>query len=134
MILTLLQPDTQSRRHGARMRPLFALLLAPLVALSGACVYKMEIQQGNYVSQEAAAQLKLGMTKDQVRFVLGTPLLVDIFRDDRWDYLYWRRRANSREVEERRFTLLFKDGTLNRIEGDVVPTPAWSAGAPQGSR
>jgi outer membrane protein assembly factor BamE len=115
------------------MRPLLALLLAPLVALSGACVHRMEIQQGNYVSQQAVSQLKLGMTKDQARFVLGTPLLVDIFREDRWDYVYWRRRENSRAVEERRFTLFFRDGTLNRIEGDVVPTPAWRAGAPEGS-
>ncbi|MGH8682377.1 MAG: outer membrane protein assembly factor BamE [Burkholderiales bacterium] len=116
------------------MRPLLALLLAPLVALAAGCVYRMEIQQGNYVSQAGVSQLKLGMTKDQVRFVLGTPLLVDIFRDDRWDYVYWRRRANSREVEERRFTLFFRSDTLNRIEGDVVPTPEWRAGAPQGSR
>ncbi len=134
MILTLLQPDTQTRRHGARMRPILAMLLAPLLALTAGCVYRMEIQQGNYVSQAAASQLKLGMTKDQVRFVLGTALLTDIFHEDRWDYVYWRRRANSREVEERRFTLLFQDGTLNRIEGDVVPTPAWSAGAPQSSQ
>ncbi len=130
MILTLLQPDSEMRRHGARMRPILALLLA----LTAGCVYRMEIQQGNYVSQAAASQLKLGMTKDQVRFVLGTALLTDIFHEDRWDYVYWRRRANSREVEERRFTLLFRDGTLNRIEGDVVPTPAWSAGAPQSSQ
>ena len=116
------------------MRPLLALLLAPLVALSGACVYKMEIQQGNFVSQEAVSQLKLGMTKDQVRFVLGTPLLADIFHEDRWDYVYWRRRENSREVEERRFALFFRDGALNRIEGDVVPTPAWRTDAPQGRR
>jgi outer membrane protein assembly factor BamE len=116
------------------MRPLPLLLLAPLVALSGACVYRMEIQQGNFVSQEAVSQLKLGMTKDQVRFVLGTALLADIFHEDRWDYVYWRRRANSREVEERRFALFFRDGTLNLIEGDVVPGPARSAGAPQGSR
>jgi outer membrane protein assembly factor BamE len=123
-----------TRRHGARMRPILALLLASPLALAAGCVYRMEIQQGNYVSQESASQLKLGMTKDQVRFVLGTALLVDIFHEDRWDYVYWRQRANSREVEERRFTLLFRDGTLNRIEGDVVPTPAWSAGvspAPQ---
>jgi outer membrane protein assembly factor BamE len=116
------------------MRPILALLLAPLLALAAGCVYRMEIQQGNYVSQAAASQLKLGMTKDQVRFVLGTALLTDIFHEDRWDYVYWRRRANSRDVEERRFTLLFRDGTLNRIEGDVVPTPAWSAGAPQRSQ
>ncbi len=116
------------------MRPLLLLLLAPLVALSGACVHRMEIQQGNFVSQEAASQLKLGMTKDQVRFVLGTPLLADIFHADRWDYVYWRRRENSREVEERRFALFFRDGALVQIEGDVIPAPSRSTGAPQSSR
>jgi outer membrane protein assembly factor BamE len=94
----------------------------------------MEVQQGNFVSQEAVSKLKLGMTKDQVRFVLGTALLADIFHEDRWDYVYWRKRENSRAVEERRFALFFRDGTLNRIEGDVVPTPAWRAGAPQDSK
>jgi outer membrane protein assembly factor BamE len=116
------------------MRPLLALLLAPLVAAAAGCVYRMEIQQGNYVSQEAAKQLKLGMTKDQVRFVLGTPLLADLFHEDRWDYVYWRQRANSRAVEDRRFTLFFREGALNRIEGDVIPTPAWSSGASPGTQ
>jgi outer membrane protein assembly factor BamE len=125
------RPDKQPRRHGARTRPLIALLAAPLVAAAGGCVHRMEIQQGNYVSQQAVSQLKLGMTKDQVRFVLGTALLADIFHEDRWDYVYWRRRENSRVVEERRFALFFKDGTLNRIEGDVVPTGEWRASAPQ---
>lgn len=129
MILALVQTDRHLRRHGARMRSLPLLPLALLLALSSACVHRMEIQQGNYVSQEAAGQLKLGMTKDQVRFVLGTPLLADIFHDDRWDYVYWRQRENSRTVEERRFALFFRDGTLNRIEGDVIPSPPRSAGA-----
>jgi outer membrane protein assembly factor BamE len=120
--------------HRARMRALRALLFASFVALAGGCVHRMEIQQGNFVSQEAASQLKLGMTKEQVRFVLGTPLLADIFHADRWDYVYWRRRENSREVEERRFALFFRDGTLNRIEGDVVPSRDRSADAAQGAR
>jgi outer membrane protein assembly factor BamE len=116
------------------MRSLLLFLLLPIVAISGACVHRMEIQQGNYVSQEAASKLRLGMTKDQVRFVLGTPLLADIFHADRWDYVYFRRRENSRETEERRFALFFRDGTLVGIEGDVIPAPSRSAGAPQGAQ
>jgi outer membrane protein assembly factor BamE len=115
------------------MRRLTLFLLVPLVALSGACVYRMEVQQGNFVAQESISKLKLGMTKDQVRFVLGTPLLADIFHADRWDYVYTRRRENSREVEERRFALFFRDGALIRIEGDVIPAPSRAAGAPQSS-
>jgi outer membrane protein assembly factor BamE len=83
-------------------------------------VYRMEVQQGNFVSQEMVAQLKPGMTRDQVRFVMGTPLVTDVFRPDRWDYVYMRRRANARELEERRVTLFFENDRLARVEGDVV--------------
>jgi outer membrane protein assembly factor BamE len=60
------------------------------------------------------------MTRDQVRFVLGTPLLVDIFHENRWDYVYRRRRADSREVEERRLSVFFDNDRLVRLEGDVT--------------
>jgi len=83
--------------------------------------YRMEIQQGNHLSQENVAKLKRGMTKDQVRFLLGTPLLTDIFHADRWDYLYRYLPENSNEVEERRLTVVFENEQLVRVEGDVVP-------------
>jgi len=98
------------------------LLVLPLLA--AACgpfrPYRMEIQQGNFVTQEMAAQLKPGMTRDQVRFVLGTPLVSDIFHEDRWDYVFVRQRANSEEVERRRIAVFFEDGKLKRIDGDIV--------------
>jgi outer membrane protein assembly factor BamE len=82
--------------------------------------YRIEIQQGNYVTQEMVAQLKPGLSRDQVRFVLGTPLVSDVFHDDRWDYVFTRRRTNSVDVETRRFAVFFEDGKLKRVEGDVV--------------
>ena len=85
--------------------------------------YRMEIQQGNFVSQEAVSQLKPGMTKEQVRFVLGTPLLTDIFHADRWDYVYRRQKVNSNVLEHRKIAVYFEDGKLKRIEGDVTPAP-----------
>lgn len=91
--------------------------------IPGVTPYKMEIQQGNYISQEIVSQLKPGMSKDQVRFVLGTPLLTDIFHADRWDYLYWRE-ASSGKRESRRLALFFEDGKLSRIDGDVVSSAA----------
>ena len=97
--------------------PPFLAACNPLRALS---VYTIEIQQGNYLSQEAVSKLQAGMTRDQVRFVLGTPLLVDIFHDNRWDYVYRRRRADSREVEERRLSVFFENDRLVRVEGDVT--------------
>ena len=83
--------------------------------------YRMEIQQGNHLSQEKVAQLKRGMTKDQVRFLLGTPMLTDIFHADRWDYIYRRQPQNSSDVEERRLTVVFENERLAHVEGDVVP-------------
>jgi outer membrane protein assembly factor BamE len=85
--------------------------------------YRIEIQQGNYVSQEMLAQLKLGMTREQVRYVLGTPLVADIFHADRWDYIYYRERPGK--FEQRKISVHFdKEGRLERIGGDVVPAGA----------
>ena len=89
--------------------------------------YRMEIQQGNFVSQETVSQLKLGMSKDQVRFVLGTPLITDSFHADRWDYVYRRQRVNSSELEQRKLAVYFDDGKLKRIEGDVTPAASTDA-------
>ncbi|MBE0620456.1 MAG: outer membrane protein assembly factor BamE [Burkholderiales bacterium] len=83
--------------------------------------YRIEIQQGNFVSQEMVSQLKPGMSKDQVRFVLGTPLITDTFHADRWDYVFRRQRANSRELEQRKIAVFFEDGKLKRVDGDVKP-------------
>ena len=87
--------------------------------IPGVTPYRMEIQQGNFVSQDMVAQLKPGMTKDQVRFVLGTPMVTDIFHPDRWDYVYWREASNGRR-EQRKLTVLFENGQLARLDGDVV--------------
>ena len=79
--------------------------------------YRMEIQQGNFFTQEQVDKLKPGMTKEQVRFVLGTPLLTDVFHADRWDYVYRRQKARSNDLEERRLTLYFERNQLTKIEG-----------------
>jgi outer membrane protein assembly factor BamE len=89
--------------------------------------YRIEIQQGNFVSQEMVSQLKLGMSKDQVRFVLGTPLITDSFHADRWDYVFRRQRINSKELEHRKIAVFFEDGKLKRIEGDVTPSASTDA-------
>ncbi len=103
------------------------MLILALPFLTAACdlapsltPYRMEIQQGNYITQEMVAQLKPGLTRDQVRFVLGTPLVNDIFHEERWDYVFLRQRANSREIEYRRIAVFFEDGKLKRVEGDIV--------------
>jgi outer membrane protein assembly factor BamE len=108
------------------------ILVVSLSLFTAACgfltPYRMEIQQGNYVTQEMAAQLKPGLTRDQVRFVMGTPLVSDIFHDDRWDYVFTRQRANSQEVEHRRVVVFFEDGKLKRVDGDIQAAAQAKAG------
>ncbi len=86
--------------------------------------YRIEIQQGNYLNQEMLSQLKPGMTKDQVRFILGTPLVTDPFHVERWDYVFTHSPANATQSEKRRVAVFFTDGKLSRVDGDVVPTTA----------
>jgi len=103
-----------------------ALALA-LALLLGACAlpgfmqpYRMDIQQGNFVTQEMVSQLKPGMSKEQVRYILGTPLLTDVFHAERWDYVYYLdRRGELRD--QRRLAVHFQDGKLARLDGDVAP-------------
>jgi len=83
-------------------------------------VYKLDINQGNYLSQDMVDRLKVGQTKQQVRQLLGTPLLVSAFRENRWDYVYEFTRQ-GRVVEHRTFAAYFVDDKLARWEGDEMP-------------
>jgi len=109
----------------SRPLALACAFVASAVVLSacGSIIYSPEVQQGNLVTQESVAQLKPGMSRDQVRFLLGTPLVADIFHADRWDYVYTVQPARRSKIkEERRLTLFFdKQGRLERVDGDVVP-------------
>ena len=83
-------------------------------------VYKIDINQGNYVTQDMVDRLKAGQTKAQVRLALGTPLVQSAFRDNRWDYVYEFRRQ-GKLIEHRQFTVYFADDKLARWEGDEMP-------------
>jgi outer membrane protein assembly factor BamE len=79
-------------------------------------VYKMPVQQGNIVTRDMVDQLQPGMNKAQVRYLLGTPMLTDIFHSNRWDYTYTMRRGHQ-QMEKRPLTLFFQDDALIRIQG-----------------
>jgi outer membrane protein assembly factor BamE len=81
-------------------------------------VYRIDIQQGNDVTQDMINQLKPEMTKKQVAYVMGTPLLIDTFHPDRWDYIYSFHPGNG-DREQRRLTLYFSDDKLEHIDGDT---------------
>lgn len=114
------------------LRSRLLLIAASLVAL-GACSvkpsfineYKIDVQQGNVLGQEMVSQLKPGQTRDQVRFLLGTPMIADMFHQNRWDYVYRFQSGRTGEVESRRFAVFFDaDGRLERVAGDVAVADA----------
>ena len=98
-----------------------------VVCLSAGCawvptwgVYKIDVNQGNFVTQEAVEKLKVGQTKSQVRLILGTPLIADAFHANRWDYVY-RFEHQGRVLDDRKFVVEFKDDKLEKWGGDPVP-------------
>lgn len=120
----------------------YLLLPVLLVSLLAGCSnfkigpHRIDVQQGNALDQDNLARLKTGLSRSQVRFLLGTPLIVDPFRDDRWDYVYVFHKA-GRLTEQKRVSLFFEGDLLARIEGDLpvaeqepdlAPPPAASDG------
>jgi outer membrane protein assembly factor BamE len=105
------------------------LLVLAIPFFLSACFFvphKVDVQQGNYVDQEMMSKLQLDMTRSQVLFVLGTPLVTDAFHPDRWDYVYMVGKAGD-VGRKRGITVVFSEDRLVRIEGDVVllrATPA----------
>lgn len=91
--------------------------------------YRIDVRQGNFVTQDMVAKLKPGMTREQVRFALGTPLVADIFHADRWDYVY-RFQPGHGEPQVRRLVVFFVDGKLARVGGDVTAETETTAAAP----
>ncbi|MBI5791003.1 MAG: outer membrane protein assembly factor BamE [Rhodocyclales bacterium] len=92
--------------------------------------YRIDVRQGNLVTQEMVAQLKPGLTREQVRFILGSPPLADMFHVDRWDYVY-RLRPGQGEVQQRTLTVFFQNNKLTRVTGDVVAEDGAQATAPK---
>jgi outer membrane protein assembly factor BamE len=98
------------------------IFLAVGAFLSSGCVYKMNIQQGNYLVADSVSQLKEGMTRSQVRFLLGTPMVPDAFDESRWDYYYFFSSRKFKEPLKRRLTVYFEEDKVQRIENLGVPT------------
>lgn len=95
--------------------------------------YRIDIVQGNFVSREQVSALQPGMSRLQVREILGTPLLTSVFHANRWDYVFSLKRPNA-EVQQRRLSVFFKEDALERFEGDEMPTEAEFVATLDGSR
>ena len=101
------------------------ILLAVLCASCGTVLptvkpYKLDVQQGNVVTSKMLLQLRPGMSKSQVRFIMGTPLIQDSFHGNRWDYVY-QMREKGKIIEQRRVILDFEGEALKAVRGDVIP-------------
>lgn len=113
-------------------RSLLLTVLLASVALTSGCVYRMAVQQGNFLDPKQVSQLQTGMTRSQVRFLLGTPMLPDAFDNDRWDYVYFLKTGRRGNLDERRLTVWFEDDKVARFEnvGTPISPPADPAAAP----
>jgi outer membrane protein assembly factor BamE len=108
---------TQSRT----LKLLLATLTISLLTACGSILYKAEIAQGNFVSKEQVAALKLGMPRLQVADILGTPLLVSVFHADRWEYVFSLKRQGI-DTPSYKLTVHFKGDALDKIDGSNMPT------------
>ncbi len=119
--------DTSKTQTMPRLAKIQHFTLALLLALStvsatiftGGCVYKINIQQGNYLADEDIDQVEVGWTRSQVRYLLGTPMVADTFHDDRWNYIYYFKAGKSRKPYKRRIIVYFDGDTVSRVQKDA---------------
>ena len=105
-----------------RRLPMASGLAVLLLAVS-ACVYRIDIQQGNLLEEDVIEQIEPGMTRSQVQFLLGTPMIADSFHQDRWDYTYYFRRGRSRDIDQRWLIVYFEEDEVVRIDRDPAIFP-----------
>jgi outer membrane protein assembly factor BamE len=97
-----------------------SLQLAACSLADWSLVHRIDVQQGNVITQDAVNELEPGMTRRQVQYVVGSPMLADVFHQDRWDYLYYMTRGNGKITREH-VSLFFEDDALVRISGTIRP-------------
>ncbi|MDH4124273.1 MAG: outer membrane protein assembly factor BamE [Gammaproteobacteria bacterium] len=101
---------------------LIAIILGTLATTSG-CVYALNIAQGNLIEQEDLDQVELGMTRNQVRFLLGTPMIDDPFHVDRWDYVYYLKLGREDAAFKRWVSIVFEQDVVSEIRKDQELDP-----------
>jgi outer membrane protein assembly factor BamE len=98
------------------------VLLLPLAL--AACVYRVDVQQGNLLKDKDVLQVEVGMTRSQVQFLLGTPMVADSFHRDRWDYAYFLRKGRSSDVERRWVVVFFENDRVSKIDRELKLQPS----------
>jgi outer membrane protein assembly factor BamE len=98
------------------LRSILVVLPLALLPALGGCVYRLTIQQGNFLRKQDIEQLKVGMTESQVRYLLGTPMVPTTFDNDRWDYLYYIKRGHFHKAKRYLLTVYFRGDKVARID------------------
>jgi outer membrane protein assembly factor BamE len=112
----------------SRMRSLsLVVLLAAFATLLLGCVHRIDIQQGNFLDNEDIDRVSVGMTRVQVRSLLGTPMVADPFKSSRWDYVYYLKKGRLQKPQQRHFIVFFDEGDkVARIERPIDTTKSKS--------
>lgn len=105
--------------HATTSRRGLPLLAALACLLLGGCVYRVDVQQGNIIDPKDVDAIQVGMTRSQVRFLLGTPVVNDAFHDERWDYMYYLRPGRAREARQRWVIVWFDGDLVKEVRKDV---------------
>ena len=100
-----------------------AINLAAVSLSLSACIYRIDIEQGNLLEDSVIEQVEVGMTRSQVRFLLGTPMVSDSFHHDRWDYTYYLSRGGSSDVERRWLIVFFQEDLVVRLDRNAILIP-----------
>lgn len=111
-------------RRAALRKTSRGVALAVCALSLSACVYRMNIQQGNLLEEDTIDQVEIGMSRSAVEFLLGTPMVADSFHEDRWDYPYYLKLGRSRDILRRWIIVYFEGDQVSRIERDVTLTPS----------
>ena len=99
------------------------IIIALISLTMGACVFQPCVQQGNYIEQEKVEQIEIGMTKNQIRFLLGTPMIDDPFNENRWDYVYFLKIGRNQAISKTWVSIIFDENTVSQIIKDRDLSP-----------
>jgi outer membrane protein assembly factor BamE len=102
---------------------IITILLMTTLPFAGGCVYQASLSQGNLLKQADLDQVKVGMTRNQVRFLLGTPMIDDPFHEERWDYIYYLRVGRDKATFKRWVSIYFDGDTVREIVDDQELAP-----------
>jgi outer membrane protein assembly factor BamE len=108
--------DRAPRTRAAPVRTVAIALFLLVAVVAVGCVYRINIQQGNFLDPKAVEQLTVGMTRSQVRYLLGTPMVPNAFDTDRWDYFFYYKTGRTRKAEQAQIVVYFEDDKVSRIE------------------